>query len=272
MTAHALHSPALLRAIVGFFVALAIAGAARRSGSLTTSGAIAAVTMGSLCAAAGTGWGVLLIVYFLAASLLSRYGRREKERLIGGVVAKAGARDVIQVVANGGVYAACLAIAAFCPDRIATIVHVIALGALAASSGDTWATEIGTLHGGTPYSLFTLRRVAPGTSGGVSVVGSVAMVVGAAFVALAAMLLGVTARPLAVTIGGIAGAVADSALGATIQERRWCSACSLASEQVVHTCGATTSSMGRVAWMDNDAVNLLCTVVGGAVAALLASP
>jgi uncharacterized protein (TIGR00297 family) len=261
----------LTRALVGCALATAIALAARRAGSLSTSGALTATVMGTLCAAVGTGWGVLLIVYFLAASLLSRYGRREKERLAGGVVAKGGARDARQVLANGGLYAACLAIAQVSPDDITTIAYVVALGALAASSADTWATEIGTLHGGTPRSLFTLRRVVPGTSGGVSVVGSIAMCAGAGFVALMALSLGLTTLPLAISIGGVSGALADSALGATVQERRWCPTCSMSSEQVVHTCGSPTTVVAGVQWMDNDAVNLLATVVGGAVAALVAT-
>jgi uncharacterized protein (TIGR00297 family) len=261
----------LMRALSGLVLASAIALAARRAGSLSTSGAVAAVCMGTLCAAAGTGWGVVLVAYFLAASLLSRYGRVEKERITGGVVAGSGARDITQVLANGGVYAACLAVAAFAPDRIAAIVHLQALGALAASSADTWATEIGTLHGGTPRSMFTLRRVAPGTSGGLSVAGSVAMLAGASFVALIALSLGLTTLPLAIAVGGVAGALADSALGATVQERRWCPTCSMGSERLVHTCGASTSLVGGAPWMGNDTVNFLSTVVGGAVAALVAS-
>ena len=227
--------------------------------------------LGTLSAAAGTGWGILLIAYFVAASLLSRYGRREKERLTRSVVAKSGARDVTQVLANGGIYAACLAVAAFSPEAIASMVHIAALGALAASSADTWATEIGTLHGGTPRSIFSLRRVSPGTSGGISMAGTAAMVAGAAFVAVLGVMLGLTAMPVAVGIGGISGALADSVLGATVQERRWCPTCSLASEQLVHTCGTPTVVAGGITYLDNDAVNFLSTVAGGAVAALLAS-
>lgn len=271
MTFLTLHFDVLVRAIAGFVIAVVIATLARRAGSLSASGAAAAVVTGTWCAAAGTGSGVLLIVYFVAASLLSRYGRREKERLTGGVVAKAGARDVTQVVANGGVYTTCLVIAAFCPPHIAALMRQCALGALAASSADTWATEIGTLHGGTPRSMFTLRPVTPGTSGGVSVAGSAAMIGGAVFVVVVAMLLGLTSMPWSLGIGGVAGAIADSALGATVQERRWCPTCAMESEQLVHSCGSATTLAGGAAWLDNDTVNLLSTVVGGAVAALLAS-
>jgi uncharacterized protein (TIGR00297 family) len=266
-----IQSSVFLRAIVGLVLAGAIALVARRAGSLSTSGALAATCMGTVCAAAGAGWGALLIVYFVAASLFTRYGRHEKERLTDGVVAKPGARDATQVIANGGIYAACLVVAAFSPERIATLMYFEALGALAASSADTWATEIGMLYGGMPRSLFSFKRVAPGTSGGISVVGTVAMLVGAAFIAVVAMLLHLPSVPWAVTIGGIAGAIADSVLGATLQERRWCSTCSTASEQRVHTCGTATALVGGVAWLNNDTVNLLSTVGGGAVAALLAS-
>ena len=262
----------LARGIIGFVLASAIALGARRARSLSTSGALAAACVGTLCMAAGTGWGVLLIAYFLAASLLSRYGRHEKARLTGGVVAKTGARDARQVFTNGGVYTACLVIAPFCPDPIATLVRAAALGALAASSADTWATEIGTLHGGTPRSLFTLRRVAPGTSGGVSAAGSLAMIAGAAFVALIAKVLGVPVALAAAIVAGTAGAVADSVLGATVQARRWCARCAAETEQCTHECGMPTELRGGVSWLDNDAVNFLATLFGAAVAAILSGP
>lgn len=259
----------LTRGIIGFVFASAIAAGARRARSLSTSGALAAACVGTLCMAAGTGWGVLLIAYFLAASLLSRLGRREKARLTGGVVAKTGARDARQVIANGGVYTACLVIAPFCPDHVATLLRAAALGALAASSADTWATEIGTLYGGAPRSLLTLRRVAPGTSGGVSAAGSLALIAGAAFVALLAKVLGVPVAVVVVIVAGAAGAFADSVLGATVQERRWCATCAASTEQRVHECGTPTDLRGGVSWMDNDAVNFLATLVGAAVAAIL---
>jgi uncharacterized membrane protein len=147
---------------------------------------------------------------------------------------------------------------------------VAALGALAAAAADTWATEVGTLYGGTPRSLINWKAVSAGTSGGVSVAGSVARVAGAAFVASIATLLSLPRALVVVTIAGVAGAVADSLLGATVQERRWCAACGRHSERHVHDCGTPTSLAGGQTWMDNDLVNLLATFVGAAVAAALA--
>jgi uncharacterized protein (TIGR00297 family) len=257
------------RVAAGLLAAAAIALGARRAGSLSTSGAVAAMAVGTAAVAAGWRWGALLVAYFIASSLLSRRGAAEKARRTGGVVEKGGPRDVIQVLANGGVFALCALLAALAGAPANAPLAVAALGALAAATADTWATEVGTLFGGTPRSLLTLRRVPPGTSGAVSLAGTLAMIAGALFIALLARALSLTSAVGIVAIGGAAGAMADSLLGATLQERRWCDACALATERRVHDCGAATRLAGGQAWMDNDAVNLLATLVGAVVAATL---
>jgi uncharacterized protein (TIGR00297 family) len=261
----------LERAAAGLVVAATVAYVARRAGSLSTSGAIAATLVGTAAVAAGWRWGALLILYFVASTLLSRLGASEKARRTSGVVEKGGRRDAIQVLANGGVFALCVLLARFASTPMAATLTIAAVGALAASTADTWATEIGTLLGGVPRSLLTLRPLPPGTSGAVSVAGTLAMVAGALFLAGTAQALSLTDRVVTVTIGGTAGAIADSLLGATLQERRWCDRCDLATERRVHDCGAGTRLAGGQAWMDNDVVNVLATLTGAAVAATLAN-
>ena len=73
----------------------------------------------------------------------------------------------------------------------------------------------------------------------------------------------------AIVAGGVAGALADSVVGATLQDRRWCDTCETSTERAVHSCGTTTRHAGGFTAMDNDLVNLIATVVGGTVAALL---
>jgi uncharacterized protein (TIGR00297 family) len=264
-------SPMLERAAAGALAATAITLAARRLGLLSTAGAVAAIVVGSASAAAGWRWGALLIVYFAVAMLLTRLGSAEKERLTGGIAAKGRARDATQVVANGGVFAASVLLGPFGSGPFGVTMTIAALGALAASSADTWATEIGTLYGGTPRSILTFRLLPSGTSGAVSVIGSLAMVAGAAFIAVVAKYIGLPDAVFIVMAAGVAGAIADSLLGATLQERRWCSACEKASERRVHDCGAPTVFAGGREWMDNDLVNLIATFVGAGVAALLAN-
>lgn len=261
----------LARIAGGSVAAAAIALVARRHGSLSTSGAMATAVVGTAAAAAGWNWGVLLVAYFVVAVGLSRMGRIEKERATAGVVSKGGRRDATQVLANGGVFAAILCLDAATPGGVGAAMRVAALGALAASASDTWATEVGTLYGGTPRSLFGFRRVAPGTSGGVSAIGTLAMVAGATFIAVAARWLALPGTIPVIASAGVAGAIADSVLGATLQERRWCPRCEAASERHVHDCGTPTTRSRGLDWMDNDAVNLIATIVGAAVAALLAN-
>lgn len=264
----------LTRALAGIALGLAIALAARRAHSLDTSGAIAATIIGAITMTAGWGWGALLIVYFAASSALSRWRRAEKEARTGSVVEKGGARDARQVLANGGVYAlaaiaSLVAVASDSPP-VALLAGAAGAGALAAAAADTWATEIGVLARRPPRSILSGRTVAAGTSGAVSWPGMAALVAGAACVALLARALGVSTG-WAAFVGGVAGAMADTLLGATLQERRWCDRCELSTERRVHACGATTRRAGGVARLDNDVVNVACTLVGAAAGALTAA-
>jgi uncharacterized protein (TIGR00297 family) len=260
----------VVRAAIGLLAAVAIALAARRARSLSRSGAIAAVVVGTAAVAAGWGWGTLLFIYFVLSTLLSRAGAAEKAARTAGIVEKGGARDATQVIANGGVFALGVLGTLAAAPATAPVLAAAAAGALAAATADTWATEIGTLVGGTPRALLTLRQAPPGTSGAMSAAGTAAMVAGALFVALTARWLGLTDAFGAVAIAGCVGALADSLLGATLQERRWCDACERATERRVHDCGATTRLTGGLAMVDNDGVNFAATLTGAAVAALLA--
>jgi uncharacterized protein (TIGR00297 family) len=261
----------MARAATGLLAAACVAAAARRAGSLSTSGALAAVAVGALAVAAGWSWGALLLVYFVIASLLSRAGAVEKSRRTESIVAKGGARDATQVLANGGIFALCaLGTVADVSSSIRSVSAVAAVGALAAASADTWATEIGTLLGGTPRALLTGRRAPPGTSGAVSAVGTTAMLAGALFTAAVAHLVGAVTAPVAITLAGCIGALVDTLIGATLQERRWCDRCGRATERAVHDCGSETRRTGGLAAVDNDVVNLLATIAGATTAALLA--
>jgi uncharacterized protein (TIGR00297 family) len=255
------------RALAGFVLAAVIAVVARRTRSLTSSGAVAATAIGTLAVAAGWSWAVLLIVYFATSTALSRLGRAVKERQTVSIVAKGGARDATQVLANGAMFGTAAFVMTVRPD-----VSWITLGAgsLAASAADTWATEIGTLYGGVPRSILTWRSVPAGTSGGISAIGTVAALAGAVFVALVVAALGwtwIVARN--VMMGGLAGALIDSLLGATIQSRRWCDQCQRETERTVHDCGAPTRNVRGFVWLDNDMVNFLSNAGGALIAAIL---
>jgi uncharacterized protein (TIGR00297 family) len=260
---------AIVRAVAGLLIAGAIALAGRRARALSSSGAVAATLVGTAAVTAGSGWGALLILYFAASVLLSRVGASSKDQRTRPIVAKSGARDALQVLANGGPFALC-ALGTLSSEGGAASLAVAAAGALAASAADTWATEIGTLVSGTARSIRGWRIVPAGTSGAMSAAGTTAMAAGALFTALGARTLGLTEALGAVAIAGAAGALADTLIGATLQDRRWCDACGRPTERLVHDCGGVTRHVGGLVRIDNDMVNLLATLTGALVGWLLA--
>lgn len=252
---------------IGALAATAIAVAAYRTRSLDLGGALAAIAIGTATyGALGLGGAAVLLAFFVTSIALSRVGKDRKATLLVDVD-KTGPRDAAQVLANGGIAAACaLAAHAFDP-RFA----VAFAGAFAAATADTWGTEIGTLARGRPHSILTLRPIATGLSGGITRWGTLAELAGACFVALVAAASGIGARHVvAVAVGGIAGALVDSILGASVQSLRWCAQCRRATEREPHVCGANTTPLRGLAWIGNDAVNFAATLAGAGVAFALA--
>ena len=259
----------LARVVIAAGIALAISLVARRARSLDAGGAAVATVTGTLALLAGWRWGLVLVVYFASASALSRFGAARKGARTASVIAKGGARDAWQVLANGGVFTLAAALALAVPQYEQRCL-ALGIGALAASASDTWATEIGTLYGGAPRSILGWSPVPVGMSGGVTIVGVLAAIAGAAFIALVAFTLGWPQRvALASLVGGVAGSTLDSLLGATLQQRRWCDRCNLATERVVHDCGAQTRRIAGLAALNNDSVNLLCGLAGGLIALVI---
>lgn len=218
---------------------------------LSLGGALAALAVGTLVAI-GLGWAglALLCAFFLSSTLLTTGG---------------GRRRAGQVVANGGVAAAAALLAPGHPAWTAAFA-----GALAAATADTWSTEIGTRSGREPRLITTGDPVAAGTSGGVTWLGTAAGTAGAAFIAATATLLAL-ARPWGaamVGIGGCAGCLADSLLGATLQARYRCPTCGAAGETPRPCCGRSPTLAGGLRWMTNDTVNFLATMAGAGVAVL----
>jgi uncharacterized protein (TIGR00297 family) len=234
--------------------------------ALSTSGAGASAVAGTLAIAAGWSWGVLLLSFFATGSALSKLWERKKAALVSRVVEKGGERDARQVLANGGVYALAAAGSLISPSPIW---YALGAGALAACTADTWATEVGTLVGGAPVSIRSAARVPPGTSGAITLPGTMAGVGGALFIAAGAALASWPVPFAAVALGGIAGALADSVLGAWIQARRWCDHCDEPTERIVHDCGTATRHAGGVRGFDNDVVNAVCSGVGALITLLL---
>ena len=264
-TRHRKHVPVTLPPLLAAALGPLVAGVVWRAGLLTTGGAFAAATLGSVAATAGLDWMALLLTFFFSSVLLGRIGRRAKQLRSAAVIEKSGPRDAAQVLANGAVFGigATFALA----GSHAGGASVIALGALAAATADTWGTEIGMLSRKAPRSILTWAALETGMSGGVSAQGLAATVAGAAsLAAIAWMLSWPTETVCAAAIGGITGAMADSVLGATLQQRRRSLRTGRMTERFTDTDGTPTAIAGGLAWLDNDGVNFAATVIGSGTA------
>jgi uncharacterized protein (TIGR00297 family) len=250
---------------VGVAFAALVAWLAYRTRALCASGAAAAFVVGAIVFGSG-GWraAAVLFAFFLPSTLLTHIGRARK-RAIARAHGEAS-RNGWQVLANGGVAAACALLSTHGNAPFAAAFA----GAFAAASADTWGTEIGTLSPTGPVSILTLRPLPAGSSGGVTPLGLIATLAGALCVAATAALVGIA--PLwRVAIGGVIGAVFDSILGASVQALRWCEVCACECETRRHDCGAPTVLRRGLGWIENDAVNFGATLCGALVAALTAS-
>src|ERR1041384_7265852 len=174
-----------MQLIIGFLLATVVAFLAYRAHSLDQSGAFAAAFVGTIIfGIGGWQWAVLLLIFFITSSGLSRAFKRRKQGL-NEKFSKGSERDASQVFGNGGLATLFVLVHAFYPQSITSWIGFAA--ALAAVNADTWATELGVLNPTAPRIITDLRkRVEKGTSGGVSLFGTAASLLGAAVIAFPA--------------------------------------------------------------------------------------
>jgi uncharacterized protein (TIGR00297 family) len=266
-----------VRCGIGVIAAAIIAVSGYRVRALTASGAVAAVIVGTLTFAFGGLFIALaMLLFFASGSALGRIRTPGAEQARVRAL-KQGRRDAMQVLANGGVAAACAVAASVAGllGRNPWPLLVGAMAALAAASGDTWSTEIGSLIGGRPRSLATMRPLEAGASGGVTALGTLAAPIGGAFVGLAALAPPANAAwfPLLslAAVAGLAGSLVDSLAGATLQGLWRCTSCGNFIEAARHAqCRAPATLVRGWRGLDNDGVNLVATVCGASIGIALA--
>lgn len=194
-----------------------VAWAGYRAGTVSRSGVAGGALVGVLIyAGAGAAAWLLLFVTFLLAAVASRAGLKRK-MLLGIEEARGGRRGAGNAVGNCGI-AAAAAVAVVCtPYRAEALLALVA--ALAAGGSDTVASEIGKAWGRATILVTTLRRVRPGTPGAMSLEGTASGVVAAFALAAAGVALQLipASAIAAVVVGSTAGALVESALGATLE-------------------------------------------------------
>jgi uncharacterized protein (TIGR00297 family) len=259
-----------MQLLIGFLLALTIAFLAYKARSLNQSGAIAATITGTIIfGVGGLNWAILLLTFFITSSALSRAFKKRKATL-EEKFSKGHERDAGQVFGNGGVATLFAALHFFYPNEVWVWAGFAA--SLAAVNADTWATELGVLNPNPPRMITNLfKSVEKGTSGGISLVGTLASLAGSALIAFLASSLtdNWSLLPL-ITIAGLAGSLFDSLIGGTVQAMYFCPADKKETEKhPLHTCGAETVHLRGWKWLDNDLVNFSCGAFGVVIALVL---
>src|SRR3984957_5442599 len=140
-----------------------------------------------------------LALLFVLTFLATRTGRRVKAQ--AGLAEKRHGRSAAQVIANLSIAGLAVSGLGFelvmhgevcCGTPYDTVwvrpaMMLMCLAAMVEATADTVSSEIGQAFGGRPVVLLTLQRVAPGTDGAVTLIGSLAGVTGGALVAAVGM-------------------------------------------------------------------------------------
>ncbi len=189
---------------------------------------------------AGPGAFAALVSVFLLTWTTTRLGYQRKQRL--GTAQHREGRTASQVLANLAVAASCAGLSAMAGKAV---LLVAASAALSEAAADTVSSELGQARNEKARLITTWEEVAAGTDGGVSWSGTLAGIAAATLVSLVCRLAGLLPlRWLGSSIAGaVAGMIADSYLGASLERR---------------------------GVLNNNWVNLVSTLVAAGVASLLA--
>jgi len=182
------------------------------AGGVNLSGALAGSAVAFIMAVRDLRMFLALLIVFAVTLVATRVGYARKQQL--RTAEPAGGRTAAQAMANLGIAALVVAIAG-------KAWPVLALAALAEAAGDTSSSEIGMAFPGKTLMITTFKPVPAGTDGGMSLFGTIAALLGAASVAVAAVLTGLVPVHAIATIilAGFFGTVIDSLLGAVFERR-----------------------------------------------------
>ncbi len=205
---------------------------------------------------------LIIIVLYLFAAVVGvvttkiynkRYGAKEK------IIRKGR-----QILANS-VVALALCVVYHLTDISAFMFAAFAV--IAEEFADSMASDIGRLSKKNPVDIIGFKRLQTGISGGVSLLGSISLVV-ASLIALAVPFIFEVFNLQAYLILSaisVFGVFIDSVLGSRLQVLYKCTECGEFTEKTEH-CSVATQYHKGIKWLDNSFVNLL----SGAVTACLA--
>jgi len=251
--------------------AIVVAYLSYRMKALNKGGSVATFIVGFIVfGIGGVKWAVPILTFFILSSILSKIQKKRKKQY-SLMFEKTDTRDAVQVAANGGIAGSIVVLNYFFPSNIW---YYAFLGALAAVTSDTWATELGVLSKEKPVSLKNLRQTDKGSSGGISWLGTFSGFIGSFIIVLAGLFSAPSMFPavlipelfIGITVAGLLGSFIDSIAGAFFQAQYQCKKCGQITEKKIHCDGYKTSLVAGVKWVTNDVVNFICSATGASAA------
>ena len=207
----------------------------------------------------------ILAATFVYTVLAGKIGksRRAVEKKVN---AKTGKRDAAQIFCNVGMGSILLLLSCLLDKPMLKLAYA---AVMAASLADSLASELGLLSKAEPVDICTMKKTQRGLSGGVTLWGFCASLLGALLIA------GVYAvgTPMGkhirfIIVCGFAGALLDSILGSCLQVKYRCPVCNMMTERKAH-CGVETVRVKGYPKITNDMVNLTCNVFVGVLSVVL---
>lgn len=265
----------MFKLFIGFLFSMMISFIARKKGALNFSGFIGAIFLGTALYFLGRFFlSTILIGFFVSSSLFTKY--REKDKgLADDINEKSGARDYVQVIANGGLGLAYSFLYYFTGNPAFVVAFA---AAFSAATADTWASELGVFSKSAPVSILTFRKAEAGTSGAISLLGTFSALCGSIFIAIIFYIgyiytFRFDSKSLyfffLVSGTGFLGSIFDSLLGATVQGKYQCPVCSKHTEKKLHH-GTSTLLIRGCKWVNNDMVNFISCLFSSGIALFIA--
>ena len=202
--------------LAGLVITVPITFMAYVARAVDRSGATVGVLLATvLYAYAGWPGLVMLGGLMVVGTGVTQWAYTRKE-VLGVAEGRGGRRGIGSVVANAGAGVAFAILAVVTPYYEAFTIAMVA--AFATALFDTTATELGQAFARRQVLITTWRAVPEGTTGGVSVLGTLSGVGGATVLAVLAWAMGLIsgAAVLAVVLGAFFGSTLESFLGATM--------------------------------------------------------
>lgn len=218
--------------------------------ALTSLGLIMALILDFIVSFVFQNFGFLVLISFFVGALIVDKIKKRRVK-VDTITLKEGTRDLIQVIANG-LIPLVMAILYSYTRHFGFLIAYVAT--LAEAFADTVASGFGVFSKST-YDIFKLKKCECGISGGVSLVGTFAGLVGAFILSLYLLIFDFKLVLLA-TATAFLGVIFDSFLGSLFQIKFRCTVCGKITEKYSH-CDAPTKKEGGFAFFDNDVVNLL---------------